>query len=54
MHRVRVTAVGNTKTQADGKWLNIIGNKAIAVGDFVWTDGRCVYGNLWCLGNRII
>ena len=46
MHRARVTAVGNTKAQADGKWLNIIGNKAIAVGDFVWTDGRCVYGNI--------
>lgn len=46
MHRTRVTAVGNTKAQADGKWLNIIGNKAIAVGDFIWTDGRCVYGNI--------
>ena len=46
MHRARVTAVGNTKAQADGKWLNIIGNKAIAVGDFVWTDGSCVYGNI--------
>ena len=46
MHRARVTAVGNTKAQADGKWLNIIGNKAIAAGDFVWTDGRCVYGNI--------
>ena len=46
MHMTRVTAVGNTKAQADGKWLNIIGNKAVAVGDFVWTDGRCVYGNI--------
>ena len=46
MHRARVTAVGNTKAQAGGKWLNIIGNKAIAAGDFVWTDGRCVYGNI--------
>ena len=46
MHRTRVTAVGNTKAQADGKWLNIIGNKAIATGDYVWTDGRCIYGNI--------
>ena len=46
MHRVRVAAVGNTKAQADGKWLNIIGNKAIATGDYVWTDGRCIYGNI--------
>lgn len=45
MHRARVTAVTGLKAQADGKWLNIIGNKMVVVGDFVWTDGRCIYGH---------
>lgn len=45
MRRARVTAVSGLKAQADGKWLNIIGNKNVVVGDFVWTDGRCIYGN---------
>lgn len=45
MRRARVTAVNGLKAQADGKWLNIIGNKTVVVGNFVWTDGRCIYGN---------
>lgn len=45
MQRARVTAVNELKAQANGRWLNIIGNKTVAVGDFVWTDGRCIYGN---------
>lgn len=50
MRRARVTAVNGLKAQADGKWLNIMGNKMVAVGDFVWTDGRCIYGNSYAGG----
>lgn len=46
MYRTRVTSVNGSKAQADGRWLNIIGNKNVVVGDFVWTDGRCIYGNI--------
>ena len=53
MHRARVTAVAGLKAQADGKWLNIIGNKMVVVGDFVWTDGRCIYGNSYEGGEAV-
>ena len=46
MKQVRVTNVNGRKVQADGKWLTAIGNRAAAVGDLVWTDGRCVYGHI--------
>lgn len=46
MYRTRVTSVNGSKAQADGRWLNIIGNKNVMAGDFVWTDGRCIYGNI--------
>lgn len=30
----------------DGKIYRIIGNKTFQPGDWVWTDGRCIYGNV--------
>ena len=45
MRQVRVTNVNGRKVQAGGKWLTAIGNRAVAVGDLVWTDGKCVYGH---------
>ena len=45
MRQVRVTNVNGRKVQAGGKWLTAIGNRAVSVGDLVWTDGRCVYGH---------
>ena len=45
MHRARVSAVNGNRVQAEGKWLNIIGNRTVSNGDYIWTDGRCVYGN---------
>ena len=45
MYRVRAEAVSGKNVFANGKWLTCIGNKPVHVGDFIWTDGRCVYGN---------
>lgn len=45
MYRTRVNAVSGAKVFADGKWLQCIGNKNFHVGELVWTDGRCVFGN---------
>ena len=45
MYRARAAAVSGTKVFAGGKWLTCNGNKPVRVGDYVWTDGRCVYGN---------
>ena len=45
MYRARVDSVSGTKVFAAGKWLQCIGNKNVRVGDYIWTDGRCVYGN---------
>lgn len=45
MYRARVDSVSGTKVFAGGKWLTCIGNKPVKAGDFIWTDGRCVYGN---------
>lgn len=45
MYRVKAEAVSGKSVFADGKWLRCIGNKIVRAGDFVWTDGRCVYGN---------
>ena len=45
MYRARVQAISGTKIFADGKWLKCIGNKTFHVGELIWTDGRCVYGN---------
>lgn len=45
MYRVKAEAVSGTKVFAGGKWLKCIGNKKVRVGEYIWTDGRCVYGN---------
>ena len=46
MKQVRVTDINGRKVQAAGKWLTAIGNRAVAVNDLVWTDGKCVYGHI--------
>ncbi len=45
MYRARIDAVNGLRVLADGKWLICIGNAPVKVGDRVWTDGRCIYGN---------
>lgn len=45
MYRATAEAVSGTKVFAGGKWLTCIGNRSVKVGDRIWTDGRCVYGN---------
>ena len=45
MYRARVDKISGTKIFAGGKWLQCIGNKPVRVGEYIWTDGRCVYGN---------
>ena len=52
MKQVRVTAVNGRKVQANGKWLTAIGNNSVAVGDLVWTDGKCVYGHQSAVGGN--
>ena len=44
MYRATVKEISGRQVLADGKWLTIIGNKPVKVGDRVYTDGRCVYG----------
>ena len=46
MQRAIVTAVSGSRICANGRWLTAIGNKTFRPGDAVWTDGRCVYGNI--------
>ena len=45
MHRARVNAAAGNKVLAEGKWLTVIGNRSVRKGDWIWTDGRCVYGH---------
>ena len=45
MHRARVKAVSGNRVLADGAWLNCIGNRTVREGEWIWTDGRCVYGH---------
>lgn len=45
MYRARVEAINGLNVKAGGKWLIAIGNKPVSIGEIVWTDGRCVYGN---------
>ena len=45
MHRARVTEERGKKVLAEGKWLTVIGNRSAHSGDWVWTDGRCIYGH---------
>ena len=44
MRRVRAEAVNGLTVEAGGKRLINIGNKPVRAGEYVWTDGRCVYG----------
>jgi len=37
--------VAGKKALAEGKWLTVIGNRSVHNGDWVWTDGRCIYGH---------
>ena len=45
MHRARVKAVSGNKVLADGVWLTCIGNRTVYPDEWIWTDGRCVYGH---------
>ena len=45
MRQAQVTDVSGRHVCVSGKWVTCIGNKTPSVGDLVWTDGRCVYGN---------
>lgn len=38
--------VGRDVLTSDGKWQHIIGNNVVFPGNFVWADGKVVYGNL--------
>lgn len=44
MYRARAEKVSGSRVFANGKWLTCIGNKPVAVGDLIFTDGKCVYG----------
>ena len=46
MHKAKVSDVNDNRVLANGKWLRCIGNKIVLPGDWVWTDGKCVYGNV--------
>ena len=37
---------GRDVLTSDGAWQHIIGNNAVFPGNFVWADGKVVYGNL--------
>ena len=45
MHRARVKVVRGNRVLADGVWLTCIGNRTVYPGEWIWTDGRCVYGH---------
>ena len=45
MHRAKVKAVSGNRVLADGTWLICIGNRSVREGEWIWTDGRCVYGH---------
>ena len=45
MRKGQVTDVSGRHVCVSGKWVTCIGNKTPSVGNLVWTDGRCVYGN---------
>lgn len=44
MYKAKAEIVKGAQVYADGKWLTCIGNKPVSVGDWIYTDGRCVYG----------
>ena len=41
-----VKVEGRDVLTSDGAWQRIIGNNAVFPGNFVWADGKVVYGNL--------
>ena len=41
-----VKVEGRDVLTSDGAWQHIIGNNAVFPGNFVWADGKVVYGNL--------
>lgn len=45
MKRAQVTEVSGRHVCVSGKWVTCIGNHTPSIGELVWTDGRCVYGN---------
>lgn len=45
MYQAKITNVSGSRVLAGGKWLNCIGNLTVEPGDYIWTDGRCVYGS---------
>lgn len=45
MYRATAEKISGIFVYAGGKWLRCIGNKRVSVGDLIWTDGRCIYGN---------
>lgn len=54
MYKARAEQIYGNKVFAGGKWLTCIGNKNVHVGDYVWTDGRCAYGNVMESGTPFI
>ena len=45
MRQAQVTDVSGRHVCVSGKWVTCIGNHTPSIGELVWTDGRCVYGN---------
>lgn len=45
MRQAQVTDISGRHVCVSGRWVTCIGNRTPSVGDLVWTDGRCVYGN---------
>ena len=45
MYRARADIVQGRYVISGGKRLVCIGNAAVSPGDWIWTDGRCVYGH---------
>ena len=45
MRQAQVTDISGRHVCVSGRWVTCIGNRTPSVGDLVWTDGRCAYGN---------
>ncbi len=46
--------MSGNKVLADGMWLTCVGNRTVREGEWIWTDGRCVYGHESEGGNSYI
>ena len=44
-YRTIVQDISNDLILADGKWLKKIGNISVGKGDYVFTDGKVIFGN---------